>query len=97
MKWNMYLLAFVVFFCLVGFTGSSVISAENEKKPQQFKVTYTVIYNSISLADAAKLEAQVIKEHADSCDISVELSGLSDTTNLVIGGYTFGDNIIAWD
>ena len=44
-----------------------------EHKLEQYEVTYTIVYNSITLDRAGKLEKQIKKEYGDACTIDLKI------------------------
>lgn len=48
-----------------------LLTASTDKKPQEFEVTYTVIYNSITLQRAAELEKIFRDKFGDACKVEV--------------------------
>ena len=50
---------------------SGMAIAEVKQEASKFKMEYTVIYNSVTLEEAAKIEMRVKKENKDACSVSV--------------------------
>jgi len=42
-------------------------------KAQEFEVTYTITYNSLTLSEAAELEEKIRKEHKDACKVNISV------------------------
>lgn len=62
MKWIALLLLFAL-----------PVFGDVNPEPQKFAVTVTITYNAISLEEAAKLEAEVKKEHPKACEVKVSV------------------------
>ena len=51
---------------------SSLAFAEVTQEASKFTMSYTVIYNSVTLDEAGKIEMRIKKENKDACSVSVE-------------------------
>ena len=58
-------------FCLTG-------NAEVNQDPQKFEVTYTIVYNAISLEEAADKEVLLKKRFKDACSVKVKAKAVKD-------------------
>ena len=65
----------VYMLIIVMVMGVTVIFSQSEKipEPQKFQVTYTVVYNAITLDEAAAKEKDIKSKHKDACKISLSL------------------------
>jgi hypothetical protein len=50
----------------------------------QFKTTFTITYNSITLEEAAKFEKEIRKQHKEACNVDIRLSKASSDSVYVI-------------
>ncbi len=66
---------------LLAFVAAGLLVASDEKKQdaQRFKVTFTITYNQLTLAEAAELEKVVREQHAKACAVVVGVESLVST------------------
>ncbi len=50
-----------------------------DNKPKQFEITFTITYNTMTLADAAKKEAAIRDLFKDACKVDVSVKEASNT------------------
>ena len=55
-----------------------LLTASTDKKPQEFEVTYTVTYNSITLQRAAELEKIFRGKFGDACKVEVTVKKIEN-------------------
>lgn len=69
--------AFLVF--LLVFLGTSVSFAEDKATPQKFKVVYKIVFNDLTLSEAAKNEEKIKGDYFGSaCKVEVIVEKESD-------------------
>ncbi len=73
-------LIFIVVISLLVSAGCS-IGADEEKKtmPKKFKTTLTVVYNAITLEEAAAKEQAFRELYKDACEVDIELEAANET------------------
>lgn len=89
----------ITFLFLVAgiFFAISSACAEVDQKPQQFEVVYTVTYNSITLAEAAKIEKKIKKQQGKAFGVGIEINDINNiaitpaTSELIIDIDTIDD------
>ena len=67
---------FMVIFCFT-------VMAEVNQDPQKFKVTYTVIYNALTLKEASRIETQIKGNHKNACRIKTKVDSADNTTGTI--------------
>jgi len=55
-----------------------LLTASTDKKPQEFEVTFTVTYNSITLQRAAELEKIFRDKFGDACKVEVTVKKIEN-------------------
>ena len=68
-------------------------AAVKKQEPKRFTVIFTISYNSMTLAEAAKKEASIKNLFGDSCDIDVTVQNVQ-TLNF---WNSSGIGTITWD
>lgn len=58
---------------------SGVAIAEVKQEASKFKMSYTVIYNAITLGEASNIETRIKKENKDACSVDVEVKSNTST------------------
>ncbi len=72
---------------------SILLTASTDKKPKQFKVTFTVTYNSITLTKAAELEKVFRDRFSDACNVDIKLE---ETTGIIFYSGTTRIDTAQW-
>lgn len=63
-----YLISFLLVLAL-----PVIACAAVDQDPQEFKVTYTVVYNSIALSEASKIEQEIKMNHEGACSVKTSV------------------------
>ena len=92
----MRMILFVVM--LVGLLSFSSVEGHDEvkaKNTQKFKVTYSIVYNAISLTRAAILEDLIKAKHSTACKVDVKVEKIKPMAGIITDDQiiTFGDLI----
>lgn len=66
--------------CFLALVGFPIKADDSKQKRQEFEVTYTITYNSITLAEAAKREMEIKKQHRKACKVKTSVKEISDFT-----------------
>lgn len=83
----------VIFFVLAVLTFSNLAAdTASGHQPNKFEVTFTITYNTATLAEAAELEKRIIKEHDSACKIETTMKQVSSYLTLS-SRYYIGDTI----
>lgn len=59
-------------------------NAVTDDKPQQFKVIYEIVYNSITLEHAAQLEKKIREQYKDACSVNVKVEQINISNKWMI-------------
>jgi len=67
---------------------------DNAPSVQEFKVTYSVVYNSITLSKAAQIEKEIKRMFNDACKIDIKLEKTDEIIWDSVNDY--GDEDFIW-
>ena len=66
------------------------LGAEIKQESQRFKVTYTITYNSITLAQADSLEKAVKSKFKSACGVNIGIEPVSSGSLIINGSIGIG-------
>jgi len=69
----------IVIAMMLVFTLACTLSAEEDVKhqPKKMKTTFTIVFNEITIQEAADLERRINKEFKDACSVEVDMEPVS--------------------
>ena len=64
---------------IISFALTSYANENANENASEFKVTYSIVFNSINLQQAAEKEKEIRKIFKDACKIEIKLEGVQES------------------